>query len=1143
MGTLRFVSWNVHGTGSREKRLKIFDQLKRLQADVVLLQETHRSATVADELKTSEFPTLFSAAYNSRQRGVAILIHKNTNFKVLDTVSDPDGRFIILKLSIQNQSLCIVSIYCPNIDDPAFFHNFFSVLSEHLDCPLILAGDFNFWMDHSSDRLSTAGTQRSWHSTNIVKQYMSDYGLCDAWRSFYPSLREYTFFSHVHHSHSRLDYFLVSSSLLADFSDTETHPIVVSDHVPVFLTLLNKKTIPSGKNWRFNTSLLKDVGFVEYYKKEWALYLEHNDIPGTSASVLWEAGKAVMRGKIISFSSHKKKIENKRIQELEEIIKSLEAPPEEELQNKLHKSKLELKGIIDKKTQFLAQRLRIENFGHGNKSGKFLANQFKINKEKTAICAVKESIGNIVYDPERINNTFRDFYKTLYSPQINPSDNEINEFLDRIILPKLSDSQATVLDSPLTSDELQEALNSMPNRKAPGPEWVSDEFYKEFWIILAPTFFRMMNEIEENGRLQPNMNSANIILLLKPGKDPIFPTSYRPISLINVDLKIICKALAKRLEKVTPFIIHPDQTGFIKGRHSSTNSRRLLNLIDFSYSRNMETSILSLDAEKAFDRVNWKFLFATLHKFGFGNFYINWLKILYSSPTACVRTNDQTSDSFCLQRGTRQGCPLSPSLFAIFIEPLAAAIRQTTVIKGIKCKNIEHKISLYADDVLLYLQNSQSSLSQAIELINSFSRVSDYSINWLKSTVLPINFSFVNSLNTQLESGNITYLGIHVSPRLADLTKLNYIPLLKKVEDDLARWKSLPISLMGRVATIKMMVLPRINYLFSMIPNKPSSDWFRSLDSSITKFLWKDKPPRISLKTLQKTKDRGGLDLPNFYHYFLTNRLQYIPRWLQHNPLDESWLDVEQTLCNTIELSDLPFISSKIRKHESFKSINISTSLTAWWEYLKMTESSLIPCRRTPIWNNPDILQNNKMMNLPYWKSKGILYMEHIVEGLDFIPFNRIVSQFGIDKNRFLEYLQIKSVVKEKFKLKVELQTPSRVLDFCNLKHPKLLSKVYKTLTKIDDTIAIPIGKWEEDLLVSFDQTFWSQTCLKTFKTIRNPNLQLIQYKILHRVHYTGHRMFRMGFVPSDTCTHCTDNIPDSYIHALWSCPPVQGFW
>ena len=320
MGALRLVTWNVNGAGSREKRLKIFYQLKRLQADVVLLQETHRPATAIDELKTAEFPNVFAACYNSRQRGVAILLHKNVTFTVLNTVIDPEGRYLIIKLSIFNKKLCIASIYGPNVDDPSFFHTFFTALSEHLDCALILGGDLNFGLNKERDRLSTAGTQRNWESTNIVKQYMSDYGLCDAWRSLHPNCREYTFFSKVHHSHSRLDYFLVSSSLLSDISDTEIHTIAVSDHAPVSLTLKNKKDTPPSKNWRFNTSLLKDEDFIKYFKKEWALYLDYNDQPGTSASVLWEAGKAVMRGRIISFSSHKKKRENKYIQELEETI-------------------------------------------------------------------------------------------------------------------------------------------------------------------------------------------------------------------------------------------------------------------------------------------------------------------------------------------------------------------------------------------------------------------------------------------------------------------------------------------------------------------------------------------------------------------------------------------------------------------------------------------------------------------------------------------------------------------------------------------------------------------------------------------------------------------------------------------------------
>ena len=112
--------------------------------------------------------------------------------------------------------------------------------------------------------------------------------------------------------------------------------------------------------------------------------------------------------------------------------------------------KFELNEIIDKQTQFLIQRLRLENFEHGNKSGSFLANQLKINKVKTTITSVKDSKGNVTQDPDVINNAFRDFYKTLYSSQNDPSDSNINQFLGNINLPKLQPKQAMALDSPLS---------------------------------------------------------------------------------------------------------------------------------------------------------------------------------------------------------------------------------------------------------------------------------------------------------------------------------------------------------------------------------------------------------------------------------------------------------------------------------------------------------------------------------------------------------------------------------------------------------------------------------------------------------------------------------------------------------------------
>ena len=188
MSTLRFISWNVHGDGSREKRIS--NKLKDLQADVVLLQEINLSKTAADVLTTAQLPHVYSACYISRQRGVAILVSRRVNFTVNNTVIDPEGRFLIVNLSLQNMNLCIANIYGPNVDNPSFFHSFFTSLSDHSDNTLIIGGDFNMVSDSGVDRLSTSGSQRNWHSTNIVKQYMNDFGLCDTWRSHHPTLRD-----------------------------------------------------------------------------------------------------------------------------------------------------------------------------------------------------------------------------------------------------------------------------------------------------------------------------------------------------------------------------------------------------------------------------------------------------------------------------------------------------------------------------------------------------------------------------------------------------------------------------------------------------------------------------------------------------------------------------------------------------------------------------------------------------------------------------------------------------------------------------------------------------------------------------------------------------------------------------------------
>lgn len=191
--------------------------------------------------------------------------------------------------------------------------------------------------------------------------------------------------------------------------------------------------------------------------------------------------------------------------------------------------------------------------------------------------------------------------------------------------------------------------------------------------------------------------------------------------------------LASRLDKIIPFLIHPDQTGFLKGRLASDNSRMFSNILTMAGKFPHPLAALSLDAEKAFDRVNWKFMLHALQWLGFGPNFISYVKLLYTAPKACVFINGLFSSYFCLQRGTRQGCPLSPLLFLLCLEPFLQRIRDNPFITGFKLKSHHIKLSAYADDILIYMSNPTSSIPPFLQEISTFSTVSGYKLNFSKT--------------------------------------------------------------------------------------------------------------------------------------------------------------------------------------------------------------------------------------------------------------------------------------------------------------------------------------------------------------------------------------------------------------------------
>lgn len=152
---------------------------------------------------------------------------------------------------------------------------------------------------------------------------------------------------------------------------------------------------------------------------------------------------------------------------------------------------------------------------------------------------------------------------------------------------------------------------------------------------------------------------------------------------MQVDIKIISKILANQLDSVITSLFHVDQVGFIHGRSSSDNIRRLVNVMWLLADAYFPVAAISLDAETAFDMVQWGYLVHILEEFGFGITFIKWIQVLYKYPEAAVQTNGLISDYFVLGRGTRQGSPLSPLLFCLALEPLAVATREAANFPGV----------------------------------------------------------------------------------------------------------------------------------------------------------------------------------------------------------------------------------------------------------------------------------------------------------------------------------------------------------------------------------------------------------------------------------------------------------------------------
>ena len=400
-------------------------------------------------------------------------------------------------------------------------------------------------------------------------------------------------------------------------------------------------------------------------------------------------------------------------------------------------------------------------------------------------------------------------------------------------------------------EEIKAALNQMHPTKAPGPDGMLPIFFQKYWDVVGQSVVSYVSQILNTGVMPPKLNETYICLIPKISC-PQKIIDFHPISLCNIAYKIVSKVLANRLKKILPEVISESQSAFVLGRQITNDvlvAFEMMHCIDQKRKGKRGLMAIKLDMSKAYDRVEWEFLEAMMRKLGFQEEWIRLIMMCVTTVSYLVLINGEPKGKIIPTRGLRQGDPISPYLFLLYVEGLTAMLQRDErkgLISGISVCRGAPRISslLFANDCIIFCEASSREGNRVLKVLDDYERESGQKLNrektslfFSKNTDKEIQEEIKNSFGTQIIHKHEQYLGL---PTLVGRGKKKAFNWIKdQVGRKITGWKGELLSNAGKEVLIKAVAQATTTYTMSCF--KLPDFLCRELNSMVSQFWWGQK--------------------------------------------------------------------------------------------------------------------------------------------------------------------------------------------------------------------------------------------------------------------------------------------------------------